>query len=452
MNFFIGEPTPVSTPFKRPSNKSQTKVNNIESESGVDDVLAVSNEDNHDGSEEFYDVDETFQSTTPAPMKEINEIKLNGIGEDSIQINEEANIKIHEPSIDQISDGDKCTRTEELPQVNNEHQETDLAEATDYCDSIAELTINGPDESVPESTPLDLNTGSLNDGSLTPTENDEYANKTNVSKEDESPPQHEDSDSSPDCNIRKFSPPPIAGQEEPVTCVENDEDDYFEFQTGEAQSSNVTENMAEIETSTNPAANETCPAVDSFEDDDDDDFGAFQSIPHATATSPPTLQENVMVDDDDDDDFGDFAHNPVQTTSTVPAIQKIAQTSHEEVEDFADFQDCSFQSCDVPGAAKTSSTTSDLSLIKSRIDTIIKSLFVIEAPPQEAEVTSKPVSIDSDISLSNDSTWAKVQDFEGSHGLMFKWLSSLTEKRLLKSLNINTSNIVSKSILYSISS
>lgn len=184
-------------------------------------------------------------------------------------------------------------------------------------------------------------------------------------------------------------------------------------------------------------------------DDEFDDFGAFQSIPNQQCTGEKSkIQENIpkipsqvseFDDDGDDDDFGDFAQVPIHKPET-PKVENptLSKEGGSENSDFADFQDCSFHS-DIPTFNRKVSTSTDIGFISGKMDTVVKSLFTADPIP---ETNLNFQTIDTEISISKDDVWSRVQDFESSQGLMYKWLNSLTEKRLLRSLNIDNSNIV----------
>ena len=84
--------------------------------------------------------------------------------------------------------------------------------------------------------------------------------------------------------------------------------------------------------------------------------------------------------------------------------------------------------------------------MEDRFDAMIKSLFnhnVESVSP--ASLTIQTIDKELKNSSSNQA-WTHVQEFEDSYGLVFKWANSSVYQQLLKSLNVDTSTIVSRYI------
>lgn len=411
----------MSTPYKRPVNKSHVKANPT-TEDHKTEELTLSAPHEHD-------VVNVHSPENVAPVGTIadparGECEVNGHPHD-VDIN---NFEIGSQDEEETKE-DMWLEAEEV-----EERDFDAEKTTINCDSSIEIGCNNsrnppsPENRKETEKPETATEQAICD--------DQLLNDTSEGTEESRDEVLiiEDGESFGNEDLEKDSIPtsPRTAEESP--------DEFLEFQAFDKESGVSVENSCsnehELEASKaviQPTKSSPTKELDQDDDDFDDDFGAFQSIPH-----PPE-----KIDEEEEDEFGDFAQNSIQlprTNSFPPTTSQLAAQSSEEAgEGFADFQDCSFQSCEVSGLAKTPGA--DVTFLRSKIDSIIKSLFVIDTKICDDEV-NKPKNIDSEISVVSDSTWARVQDFEGSNSLMFKWLGSLTGRRLLRSLNINTSNIV----------
>jgi len=246
------------------------------------------------------------------------------------------------------------------------------------------------------------------------------------------------------------------------------------------------------------------PIADEVEDSED--FGDFEAFPvssfvssdQTTDSSQNNHTNNEMktsyigeVNDEEDDGFGDFASTPRLEASTdcfpstsnskEPVVfnnELLAQPQSTQLDDddFADFQD--FQ--DAPSTSQaysephpnpkipSRSTSFSQSFssprmsadftaaLESKFDLLIKNVIPKDASQssnqtnrteeqsedENREVVSEYNSIDKEIQGSSDTCWTHVQDFEESKGLLYKWLNSLSQQRMYKSLKIDASNIV----------
>lgn len=400
--FFSGDPTPVSTPQKKSLAKKIQSDKRSETASPQTEVSLSGSP-----------VETEITTVVDTPVSD--QVCELATGNDTGKVNGAVEVSEESDSFDSAED--KLASPE--PETS---QENGYMEEANHCDNDSEESIR----SIP------LKPEATNE----PTTETEEEDKSNFQINEETNNLTADEvDAEPQDSITENEELEIV-----TNTAGNDlnDKDFDEFQAFESADPVVDTASSLGESGNTPT--DKCPIDD---DDDFDDFGAFQSIPQTTAPQPVEQSAVVAPEEEDDDDFGDFAQNSVPvpskpTSDPTPPALFTPQDSQETTEDFADFQDCSFQSFATPPSA-----TSDFSLIRSKIDTLVKSLFVNDEDPTEDDDV-KHSSIDSEISPSSDGTWAKVQDFEGSQGLMFKWLGSLTGTRLLKSLNINTNNIVCK--------
>jgi hypothetical protein len=224
-------------------------------------------------------------------------------------------------------------------------------------------------------------------------------------------------------------------------------------------------------------------------EDDTENFGDFEAFQSSTFDEPPSsLQSDIPGEgsgemktsyigevDEEDDGFGDFSSIPPVASSSAPSLpQPQEQTSSiqpsaqiEDDDDFSDFQD--FQEPPTPLHVEPSTSSSssaafnqfvlsprtslDFSAaLESKFENLIKTVIPksenaapLETHTEQEESKSHTdfKSIDNEMSKSSDSYWSHVQDFEESKGLLHKWLNSLSQQKMYKSLRIDTSNIVS---------
>ncbi|ODM98805.1 Aftiphilin [Orchesella cincta] len=456
-----GEPTPVSTPFKRPITKSPEKTKPRGDFMGITDL-----EESDDAGLEIVtsEAEEEYYSPDPSPRKEVLPLKENGTGSpDSSEVvsvngidneyhTDILNCELIEKESEQVATNKESTNNTDTDNVKVPISAYTLA-AADNCDSTSNNTINDGDDDDKEAQignrDSAINAAEIDNDPNSLLETQLIINEIGASvKEDSCESSAADDTSS-----------------EHETKTTGDENGDNRKHSGEESTSIIPVNEELSEFGTVDDTDRACCTIDSTDtgtqpeptscvedvttpsqiDDDfeDDDFGAFQSIPNEarppstapinnTATSPTPLEV------DDDDDFGDFAQVPATTCSKSPPV---AQASSKDTDDFADFQDCSFQSCDVSAFSTPPSSASDFTKVSPKIDSILKNLFMTDSSLPKKEIDNLR-SIDSEISISKDGLWAQVQDFEGSQGLMFKWLNSLTDKHLLTSLNIDTSTIM----------
>lgn len=226
-----------------------------------------------------------------------------------------------------------------------------------------------------------------------------------------------------------------------------------------------------------------------LEDDDGfsqgDDFGDFEAFQSSSNTSYENAPESSIVTqevesneiktshigpaEEDDDDFGDFSSTSAawspsvqqQEVTTESSSQNVLtkEISAEDSEDgFADFQNFQAPSAaaPIPGPSATRRisysmtprSSLDLSTMESKFENLVKTVI-----PNSTETSSERVelecaagfrNIDKELNESRDSHWAHVQDFEESKGLVFKWPNSHCQQQLYRSLNIDTTTIVSE--------
>ncbi|CAL8121862.1 unnamed protein product [Orchesella dallaii] len=436
-----GEPTPVSTPFKRPITKSPEKakpksepksdfegITDLDESDDVElEIVASEARENSPDSGESEDV-LPKENGTGSPDSN-NVVNVNGI--DNEYLADLGQSEFVERNFEQV------TTNEDVSEAVTDNVEVPISAytlmAAENCDNIINA-INDGDETKEEA--LDKS----RDSATSAVDVEETSNSpldTQIKIEDVLLVKQESCEFSADDTGKEDknndNQTPIDDEFDNST---NNEKEFPEFQAADRACNMYSPDIQHESGS----CTEDVPqqADDDFEDDD---FGAFQSIPNKIEPQDPynkTANSQISTTEvDDDDDFGDFAQVPVQSATTCTA----AQASLKDTDDFADFQDCSFQSCDVSAFSTPPSSASDFSLVSSKIDSILKTLFVTDSSLPNNEIESLK-SIDSEISISKDGLWAQVQDFEGSQGLMFKWLNSLTDKHLLTSLKIDTSTIM----------
>ncbi len=81
--------------------------------------------------------------------------------------------------------------------------------------------------------------------------------------------------------------------------------------------------------------------------------------------------------------------------------------------------------------------------VNGKFDNLIKSVFNETIEP-DTPSPILPQSVDKELkSDDSNQTWRHVQEFEDSYGLVFKWANSSVYQQLLRTLNVDTSTIVS---------
>lgn len=183
-----------------------------------------------------------------------------------------------------------------------------------------------------------------------------------------------------------------------------------------------------------------------------EEFSAFQ-------TNFSEVPKAVEVDNtghesfDDDDDFGDFACTdiPVRPVeeSTAASKPEVTNSDDEEFGDFADFQDFAEAPAPVPSASTSTPQTTprqsaDFSAaLESKFDSLIKSVIPPCPVEPESESSTPLVALDKVLADEKNACWSHTVDFESSRSLLHKWANCSFQKMLYRSLNIDTSTIVS---------
>lgn len=145
-------------------------------------------------------------------------------------------------------------------------------------------------------------------------------------------------------------------------------------------------------------------------DDTDDfgDFGSFEAFPTTSTTKP----NEIKTDDDGFDDFEDF--------KSATATETKASNPNE---DFGNF-DC------FASSTKTSTITN-----KQDAEKIIKDVFpIIKCEFVEWKDTD---------SLNKGFVFKNLEEITETNAISYQWVQSASQKMLLRSLNIDTRNIVS---------
>lgn len=259
----------------------------------------------------------------------------------------------------------------------------------------------------------------------------------------------EDSHSLPSLNLDSIRNSPVKseGSEENVieSAAETPQDDIcseeLENEEESPKCSDSTKSVAPVEST----------EIASFVFDADfTQFSAFESEPaiegaesqpegsntNQNEAAPPSAAEG-------DDDFGDFEE------ANVVAEKPAEEVPSDDDDDFGDFND--FQQEPLPQAASLLSPTNlppsdnltissvDLESIKGRCKSIILSVF---SPDETVTSEIDAEHAAGDINLSNGMT-VNLKDFENSKALRHQWNHSAGKSSLIKSLGIDSRNIVS---------
>ena len=206
----------------------------------------------------------------------------------------------------------------------------------------------------------------------------------------------------------------------------DDEDDFEDFQVSAPVKSISDPSSGPGNSADHKGCNLEPQTITDPVDDEFPDFQATFSEAEASEQPSKVGDDGDNVDDGDDefDDFQEF-----QSTSTVSSVPR---------------------SNDVPVSANTVASVENFNLsrrsssLQDKFDALVKNLFILDCNGNQADATTALKPIDKKLKdKSSGDLWNKVEDFEGSQGLVFKWPNSVAHQRLLGSLKIDTSTIVS---------
>ncbi|XP_002735176.1 uncharacterized protein LOC100376520 [Saccoglossus kowalevskii] len=180
---------------------------------------------------------------------------------------------------------------------------------------------------------------------------------------------------------------------------------------------------------------------------DKDDFGDFSS----SAVHPSTLKDFSV----NDDDFGDFS------VSTAPTVEHDVTSTTDEFGHFEDSNQTPNASDSSENKLTTSATTLSISGNKldrvflacfPRVENVMQTDLVIdllldcvnkvkekqtEAPAQKSKKDRNSRKEEADLNI-----WNHLKDIEKTHALSYQWTGSNNDKTLMKSLGIDTRNIL----------
>lgn len=165
----------------------------------------------------------------------------------------------------------------------------------------------------------------------------------------------------------------------------------------------------------------------------DDGFGDFEN--HFDVQIP-SEEADHKTDENCDDDFGDFENCTFEAQPFNPTDKCSVEIEfNEEDGDFGDFD--VFPTC---SASKTFLLTDKSEDVLIRAEKIIKDFFPVV--PVEAPVWEN-VNF-----LEKDGVFNLLKDITDTNGLKLQWIGSGSQKALLKSLNIDMRNIVSRKLYH----
>jgi len=183
-----------------------------------------------------------------------------------------------------------------------------------------------------------------------------------------------------------------------------------------------------------------------------------------SSSSHPHPSADMEPEEEDDDDFGDFASskangNCVELKRLMekeqPLINSLCLVYHSATDVIAPTPTPLPVATPLvlpsPNFTAPSPLRRDSLQLEGRLDALVKSVFTHPFPlslPNERSIGSTLEPIDKQLENSaSNATWTHIQEFEDSHCLLHKWPRSGVHNLLLKSLNIDASNIVSLSRL-----
>ncbi|XP_034486481.1 rho GTPase-activating protein gacF isoform X2 [Drosophila innubila] len=170
--------------------------------------------------------------------------------------------------------------------------------------------------------------------------------------------------------------------------------------------------------------------------DDDDDFGDFADFSEAPAPVESRRPEPVMSNDDGFDDFQDFA-TPSTTTVEAATVE-----NNDDDDDFGDFSEPSFVSVEAavtpvlatPGLPQPPPPAATVLNITERVKPVLDLMFP-NHEASSAQIAAKQTPL------------AEVQSLhfgaiEQAHALDYQWVSSEMQHSLVRSLGIDSRNIL----------
>lgn len=236
-----------------------------------------------------------------------------------------------------------------------------------------------------------------------------------------------------------------------------DDDDFSEFQTNRnrdiPEQINESEHVPATTTSTLDFANKS-------DDDDFDDFNDFESaIPvnrHVELVqqinSQLTLSEDVVFEadfsgfnafSDSKDEFDDFQDFTSAAGNNAACQLEQANNEDDDDDEFGEFSD--FKEAPPPSlsAPEFSSTHSKILMKPSNVNETIDMMF---PPGSSSRSISDDGESDEPRILKSDNFVNKFNDFDSTVALGYQYTSSKASQILVKSLGIDTRNIVSAKI------
>ncbi|XP_061394341.1 mucin-2 [Musca vetustissima] len=270
-----------------------------------------------------------------------------------------------------------------------------------------------------------------------------------------------------------YSPPPMQENNQGESICPSDDDDFDDFTSACAVN---TVDLAQTDVNEKVEAGTASYLEDKSNEVDDDSFGNFDDIPIDAAPALFTAHKSADIVSnefshsqcDENDDFGDFADfsapPPVTITNPPQVPEKSDQQTHNEVkksdnveddfdeddDDFGDFNtaepitpqiDTTTTKQQTSQALSSNTPTSILQTptnLNERISTILELMFSTTAFP-----SNTPSSNDNDTELKK----RKIQDIpftsiDAAKALEYQWLNSETRHAFIKSLGIDSRNIL----------
>jgi hypothetical protein len=227
--------------------------------------------------------------------------------------------------------------------------------------------------------------------------------------------------------------------------TENSEDDFDDFTEFQATYTDIPEPVPELN-------------FENSIEDEDDDFNDFESaIPsNRQVELVQKFSEQVTISEvgfeadfsgfnafsnetkDDFDDFQDFSSTQPETKALQKTMSQLAENIDEDDDDFGEFSD--FTAAEVPTNIDYYPTHSKFLMKPNNVNETFNMMFPSESDVDEVSHAKMKDELNV---LKSDNFVSKFNDFDETIALGYQYNNSNASQTLVKSLGIDTRNIVS---------